>query len=516
MTRSGAAPDKEASGINANAGMNANARRREARSAAVKSRPPSVALIVDNPLRDLPGLTLLAARLCTYGIDCHMVPMQRQDMEIGSLAPDAVVINYLRPNNEKAVRQFLEAEIAVLISDTEGGILTSLDSYERTLSQDDAVRSGISRYCSWGSSLAEHALTRGWYRSDQVAVTGAPRFDYYSPTWREAALAASPWADQLPSPLVLINGNFPLANPQFQSADAELRMQVAQFGHDPEEIARRQAGQQLVLEELTALVNRLAGRFPDTTFLYRPHPFERLATYETLLTPRPNLFTGKTGTAEGWILRSCAVLQRNCTTAVEAGMAGVPALSPSWIPVPLEVESAEGPSVPCHTEAALEGHLMACIEGRMAMPEANVEALNRTVDAWFFRADGRSHERVAAEVMAALRPHDRLAHRSRCMAIGRATAPPDASRTERVRPAVRALLKRHLPPGAAGLQPSRAERPWRRSEKQFDASDVSRILAPLAGPMGIPDNALEVESAQRAGSYLSRLPFGRAVTIKKV
>ncbi len=477
---------------------------------------PTVALVVDNPLRDLPGLTLLAARLCIEGLVCHLVPMQRQDLEIRSLAPDVVVMNYLRSGNERIVRQFLDAGIAVLISDTEGGILTSLDAYERTLSQAEDVRSRISRYCSWGTTLANHAVAKKWYRPDQVVITGAPRFDYYAPPWREAALASSPWADRLPTPLITINGNFPIANPRFQSPDKERRMLVEQFGHDPDEVAGWQSGQQLVLEELTALVNRLTARFPGSSFLYRPHPFEKLETYERYLVPRSNLAVEKTGTAEGWILRSCAVIQRNCTTAVEAGMAGVPALSPTWIPVPFEVKAAEGPSVKCPSETDLEHHLAACIRGEMVIPEETRSALNQTLEEWFFRVDGRSHERVATEVMSSLTPNDRNTHARRCAAIGRPYFESGAPVHQRLRTMARAQLKQWLPPTAARLQPSRSEPPWKRSEKQFGVNDVRATLVALSPLMGAPHDRLVAEQAGKAGSYVLPVHFGRAITIRRV
>ncbi len=477
------------------------------------SERPSVALVVDNPLRDLPGLTLLAARLCILGVDCHLIPMQRQDLEVRSLAPDVVVMNYLRPGNERLVRQFLDAGIAVVVSDTEGGILSSLDAYERTLSRNDDVRSRISRYCSWGTTLAAHAVAQNWYRPDQVVVTGAPRFDFYAPAWREAALASSPWADRLRTPLITVNGNFPMANPRFQSPEKERRMLVEQFGYDAHEVARWQSGQQLVLEELTSLVNRLSRHFPDVSFLYRPHPFENLDTYDRYLVPRSNLSVEKTGTAEGWILRSCAVIQRNCTTAVEAGMAGVPALSPSWIPVPFEIEAAEGPSVPCASEEALVAHVEACIRGDMVIPDETVAALDQTVEQWFFRADGLSHERVAAEVMSCLTPHDPSTHAERCAAIGQPTFDADTPLRQRVVTTARSDLKRLLPPGAARMQRSSAEPFWKRSEKNFGRHDVGRTLAALAPLMGLTSDCLIAERADRLGSYTLPIRFGRAVSV---
>ena len=40
----------------------------------------------------------------------------------------------------------------------------------------------LSCFCTWGPKVAAHALDSGWYAPEQVAVTGAPRFDFYADT----------------------------------------------------------------------------------------------------------------------------------------------------------------------------------------------------------------------------------------------------------------------------------------------------------------------------------------------
>ena len=64
-----------------------------------------VALLVDNPYRDLPGLVLVATRLCQEGVICYLVPFNLQGSEIWALAPDFVLLNYLRTVNEGFAHQ---------------------------------------------------------------------------------------------------------------------------------------------------------------------------------------------------------------------------------------------------------------------------------------------------------------------------------------------------------------------------------------------------------------------------
>ena len=72
------------------------------------------------------------------------------------------------------------------------------------------------------------------------------------------------------------------------------------------------------MHDMAAAANHIAQQFPQATVVYRPHPFERVETYESLLEKRDNLHLLKIGTVEGWILRAAVIVHRNSTTAIEA------------------------------------------------------------------------------------------------------------------------------------------------------------------------------------------------------
>ena len=156
-----------------------------------------VALVVDNPYRDLPGLVLVAVRLCQQGITCYLVPMNLQWRELAALAPDFVLLNYLRTVNQDLAWQLMNAGIKVGVLDTEGGIFSSIEEeYVPNLASEQTIRYAVSCFCSWGTKLAEYVIEKGWYRRDQVVVTGSPRFDFYVHPWREVALKTSIYAQE--------------------------------------------------------------------------------------------------------------------------------------------------------------------------------------------------------------------------------------------------------------------------------------------------------------------------------
>src|SRR3546814_3779095 len=79
-----------------------------------------VCLIVDNPLRDLNGLILLAYFLARRNLDVWLVPMYEQWAEINAIRPDAVMVNYIRGNNRNHVISYLRSGMTVGVLETEG------------------------------------------------------------------------------------------------------------------------------------------------------------------------------------------------------------------------------------------------------------------------------------------------------------------------------------------------------------------------------------------------------------
>ena len=444
----------------------------------------------------------MASAITREGGVCHLVPLDGLDLELRALAPDAVVLNYLRPGNDRLALQLLQADIAVFVLDTEGGVFPSLDRYTNLLSHDRELRRRITGYLSWGPKLAAHLASEGWFDDGQIVVTGTPRFDFYAKRWQRAAVDASGAGTHAGDrPMVLINGNFPVANPRFQTPEEEARMLVDRFGFDASDVRQWQQVQLGNLRDMAALANRLAGRYPDVAVVYRPHPFERTQTYERLLEARTNLRLVKDGSVDGWILRSSGVIQRGCTTALEAAIAGVVPLSPTWIVPHVEMPSAERVSIPADGSAELEALVGDAVRGTLELPGAQRTALDEIVADWFNVIDGAAHERVASAVLARTRSHDRTTHAGTSRRIGSEGNP---------RSNARRFLKTVLPPALRRLRRGRAETVWRRSEKEFDPEDVARLVEATrrAGAA-----AMAVDRPD--GGYRLVHPFGRAVTLRK-
>lgn len=469
-----------------------------------------IALVVDNPLRDLPGMVLVATRLCELGATCYLVPMNLEWLEVGSLTPDFVLLTNLRGPKQRFARRLLEAGVRIGVLDCEGAVFPNLETYRLMASPDPDVYGQVSCFCSWGPKLAEYLRTNGWYRDAQLKVTGAPRFDYYADKWRSAALSNSTAIDRYPRPIVLITGSFPRANPGFQTPDQEIASWGA-LGFAREYMLQYQRVEAQAVRDLAAVANHVAARFPHATVVYRPHPFEKAATYEPLLERRENLHLLKLGTVDGWILRASVVIHRNSTTAIEAAIAGVPVLMPDWIEVGERLESVEAVSQPCNSWDELDRRLRECLRGDHTTCHPN-GATGRIVTEWFHTIDGAAHERVASAILSHMNGGLRARQRQKCRDIHYDFGPATRSMASRAGTALRKGLG--LPAAWSFKYCSERDQghAWQHSEKQFDATAVRRLTTSL----GVDESRLSVSRAAEKRDYSFGYRWGHSVVLRSV
>ena len=441
----------------------------------------TIALLVDNPYRDLAGLVLTGMQLCQQGHTCLLVPLNLRDLEIWSLAPDFILLNYLKQNNQDFVRSARAAGMTLGILDTEGGVFPTLDAYGDEIAPDEAVRRSVDCWCSWGPKTAQYVKEKGIFSEEQISVTGCPRLDFYAHPWREASLRASAYADEYKRPLVLINSILTLANPAFEDPEEEARG-VAAFQKRPEkQVFEWQRIERETLRGFVDMANRLAERFPNATFIYRPHPFERLSTYSNLLAKRNNLFLVKKGTVDGWLLRASALLQQGCSTATEASLIGIPALYPTWIPTWTSNETPESVSITCDSLDEMSNRLEAIFAGRPEIPAYVQEKISDITSNFYLSIDGKAHQRVAQTIANSLARTEEISldHCSRAID---GVAHKGASLRRRLRSVARRGLGRSIHWSFSQMRDV-FEHGWTNTDKYFGLQEVQALtesIQPLA------------------------------------
>lgn len=393
-----------------------------------------VTLVVDSPYRDLPGMAILAMRLCSNGFQCYLSPYRFQD--ILETSPDFVLLPYLRTGNQDRVHQIANTGIRVGILDTEGGVaMPGVDTFANIIGDSKSVRQEISLYCAWAQCIADCLVEKGLFNSSQLEVTGTPRMDFYSDPWKDAILEITSEQNDYNDNLILFNGNFGAGNPGAGIGTMTNKMLADAF--NPDLANSIESNQKQALRLMANLANKVAARFPESTVVYRPHPFEGLDIYRDLLNSLPNLHLVREGPIYGWILRAKAVIQRGCSTAIEAGIAGVPAFSPIWVPLGWEIPNTDSASVMCESEEVILNSIDDVLNNRFEYPQKVKYSIDQLTRDWFQDCDGKSHQRVSNVITKILSGNgtqisDKKRHQL-IQELGNMSAPSSPTLTSRIR-----------------------------------------------------------------------------------
>jgi surface carbohydrate biosynthesis protein len=473
-----------------------------ARPAGQPLRGKRIALVVDHPQRDLPGLLLVAFELCQRGAVCHLVPLNLEEREVMSLVPDFGLLNYFRTFNYRLGTWMARAGITFGLLDTEGGAWETIDSYTRILWQDRTLLRKARGVCTWGDVLAAHLVTEGLLDASQVTVTGCARFDFYDPRWRGVLVGASDDAHRERPGHFLINTNYSVGNPRFTTRAENIEYCHREYGTPYETLALRVDAEDKAIRETIGMTARLAADYPGRRIVLRPHPFEDPEPYKREVGTLANVVLSDRGPVHPLICGAVAVMQRSCTTAIESVAAGVAALSPQWIPAPAVVPVAEAVSIPVESYPALRKRLDEILSGTYRPTPELQSTIAATISDWFYRLDGWSHRRVAdvitAAVTGARRPDSRLCRR---LAYGLEDGRMPFS--QRASSALRYMLGLSLDFSLTQLRrvPTAS---WTGTAKHLDIGDARTLVGKIEAAArngGDECRAVRVDLARERGDY---------------
>lgn len=376
---------------------------------------PHVCLIVDNPLRDLEGLVLLARQLATRGARATLVPMYEQGFDVPALRPDMVLVNYIRPNNVDLIKSYKRAGVLVGVLDTEGIGGKNPDQFAGMV-KGTGCTDLVDLYCVWGQAQYAAFQRQGTVSADILRATGCPRYDFCAPPWRAALPAPS-----VASGYVLINTNFPTVNPRFSGSSSDEEGAMVQAGFTREFARQFIADGREAYRHTLGMAIKLAKHFSDVQFVLRPHPFENLDSYGAFA-DLPNASVIQSGTSLEWISGARLLVHQNCSTAIEATMLNVEPLSMEWFNTPaLRLDAATRVSRPAHGEAELIELVRQGLEGKLTQLSPEIVDFRREIVSDLYLAmDGSSSVRVSEAVLstiAAARQHLRPAARIRSSSL---------------------------------------------------------------------------------------------------
>ena len=362
----------------------------------MKSR---VCLVVDNPLRDLEGVTLIAWHLAQQNILCYIVPMYCQAFDVISLKPDLVIINYLRPNNVNLLLRYKKENIKVCILDTEGSPGRDLSKFANFLYKIKE-RDLVDLYCLWGEDQYNTFKQRKLFDEKKLKITGCPRYDFcvhpYNETLNQVFNRKK---------FILVNTTFPVGNPKFTLNYKIEEQAMIDMGYD-KVFAKNYAKDSFeVNKKIINILSKISTKFPKVNFVLRPHPFESKKPYEILL-KNSNFHIFQNKTAIEW-LNCCEVLiHLNCQTAIEAVMIGKEAISIEWINTPhLKIQGPPGNiSHKAKNFEDLVNYVAKITKQQKLIPSKKmIDERKNLISSRYFKNDGLSSFRVSKVVHEVLK-----------------------------------------------------------------------------------------------------------------
>jgi surface carbohydrate biosynthesis protein len=359
-----------------------------------------VAFIVDNPNRDLAGLTLTALYLARKGIETHLIPMYDQFQHVCDILPDILVLNYVRQENRQLIKLYHSMGIKLAVLDTEGGVFINHHEIVENLVREQDSLSRISLYMVWGRVLGDLYTQRFTGSIDTIfEVTGVPRVDLYHSKFRQ----------HLKNPLgkdyILLPTNHTLVNSRFNDVEGEISNAQKVMSSTEEIWQERVMLLQNNWNSILDLFEQIFSNHPDKNFVIRPHPFENQTPYNNRFDRFPNVMICLDQQLSGWLEHAKGLLHLNCSTGIEAAMIGKKSISFNW----LQHEMIKAPTVDSCTYKAnspeeLELAINALwqeerLPSTLAQQESHVEeTLELIINDWFFAVDGKSHIRVAERI----------------------------------------------------------------------------------------------------------------------
>lgn len=477
-----------------------------------KLRKPRIALFVANHTRDLPGMILTAWELCRRGAICYLVPYREGRNEIWALAPDFVLLPVIRPYQAKQAWQFVEAGIQFGLLDTEGVVWSSMDEYKQTLWSDRALTQKANCICLWGPKVTEHTVEDGIFSREQTYVTGCPRFDYYTEPWASVYRKPTNGSDGARHKSVLINTNFTTGNLTSVHYPTVIDNYVATYGFAREDVLRWYHNDLEAIEGMSKLANQLAADFPEIDVILRPHPEENVETYRQKLDSLPNIHLSNSKYIAPWILSASAIIQRSCTTAVEASLAKVPAFSPQWIPAQNYYPVPESVSLPCEDYNQLKAMLEEILSEKFRMPQPVQATIDSVVRDWFHKVDGLAHKRVADAILDSLSTNINP-DTEKCKRF--LYKLPESGSPSRAGFGDMARYYLGLPPGFVFRKMKSVYKT--QMDEFFNETEIRNLLQSLSNlPEYRNEKGLKVSRANDCGAYVTSKYFGRAIEIKSL
>jgi surface carbohydrate biosynthesis protein len=192
----------------------------------------------------------------------------------------------------------------------------------------------VNRVCVWGKRQKEVLSSYAQELTDAIVVTGTPRFDLCLADFAWVTAEKSEKLRNKYGPFVLVCTRFAMAaHSQGQGDPFQRKLNPALW---PKSLDQQSISdlwfskwQRDVHDfaDFVVFTKELSHNFPHYTIVLRPHPSESLTFYKQAFTYFKNVAVTRDDSVLPWIRAADLVVHSNCTTGIEAVLAGRPVVN---------------------------------------------------------------------------------------------------------------------------------------------------------------------------------------------
>lgn len=300
---------------------------------------PTVLFSIEITARELASKLATASALAARG--CRAIVGHKEPVTDVGRSSERVVWQGKGLFSDKSDRHFadrlIEMNSATMFHQDEGA-MHPVNAWKENVLQkhyvDQIRKRKISRVCMWGERQKDVYLAHASETRDMVAVTGSPRFDLCLPSYAWMTAGACDAITARHGSYILICTRFTaiahaegIADPfrrklnpkiwpeSFDMADVA-DLWFAKWHRDVQDFA-----------DTVVLAKEIAVAHPKRTIVLRPHPSESLGFYREAFSSFKNVIVTREGGILPWLRSADLLVHSNCTTGIEAVLAGCPTVN---------------------------------------------------------------------------------------------------------------------------------------------------------------------------------------------
>jgi surface carbohydrate biosynthesis protein len=283
-------------------------------------------LPVETHVRELDGKLLLAAVAAERGRDCYVGSQNVIRARIGQLPRGHFIAKGFASQKARFLSILRNLGFSILAWDEEGLVHPEPEIYykRRISPQSLAFLDGV---FSWGPDYTQLFSNMPFYNGTPIYEVGNPRLDLLDQRVREYFQAEAKKHNEKLGSFILLNSNFGRVNSAVKrSRDKGVAGKLS----DPVLDAKWSAMveyRRTLYGHFREMFAHLCEAFPDRQIVLRPHPSERIESWQDIPAKYPNAHVIYEGNVLPWLMAADILVQNGCTTALESALLDKPVIA---------------------------------------------------------------------------------------------------------------------------------------------------------------------------------------------